>query len=65
VKTTASLKLRFAHHPLSALAAGSTRAFAQKFFFNKLETGTGQSPQSAAVGEFNEDGPAFLAKGGR
>jgi hypothetical protein len=31
-------------------------AFAQVYFFNKLEMATGKSPQSLAVGDFNKDG---------
>jgi len=63
VKTIASLKplraLRIIL--LCAVAAGSTNAFAQKYFFNKLEMATGKSPQSVAVGDFNKDGLSDFA----
>jgi hypothetical protein len=46
---------------LCVVAAGYTSAFAQKYFFNKLELATGQSPQAVAVGDFNKDGLADFA----
>jgi hypothetical protein len=45
---------------LFTVAVG-TPALAQKYFFNKLEIATGQSPQSVAVGDFNKDGLSDFA----
>lgn len=50
-------RLRFAALFFACLLAfDATAAFAQAYFFNKLELATGKSPQSVAVGDFNGDG---------
>jgi VCBS repeat protein/FG-GAP repeat protein len=46
---------------LCTVAGTTTTTFAQKYFFNKLEMATGQSPQSIAVGDFNKDGLSDFA----
>jgi hypothetical protein len=58
LNTVRSLRIIFV---LCAIATGSSSVFAQKYFFNKLEMATGQSPQSVAVGDFNRDGLSDFA----